>query len=484
MKKERKNKWLIALVIALAVILVVSFVGLLYSSSLYVDIQLNGDETVTLEVGDTYTDLGVTAFLRSTLLKGMQVEIPVASYPTFIAQETGDLTITYEASYMWLKEVAHRDIITKDSVAPVITLLTNPNIVTYPGQPYQEEGFTAIDNYDGDITHLVQKTETDTEVIYKVTDSSGNTTEVRRTIVYGDNTAPVLSLKGDTTITLQAGTSFTEPGFTASDNIDGDLTAAVVTDGQVNIYSPGVYTLTYSVTDAAGNVTTQTRTITIEAIKQPDIVDPGSKVIYLTFDDGPSQHTITLLEVLAKYNVKATFFVTSQSSKYTYLFKDIVDAGHAIGIHTYTHDYDVLYASKEAFFEDFYKIRQLIYDKTGVWTTLSRFPGGTANSVSKKYCPGIMTELVKDLTNMGYQYFDWNVTSGDDGTFKNSEDIFNRVTSTIANSSKDVFCVLQHDLTAYSVGAVESIIQWGLANGYTFKTLDPTSPNFHQTPRN
>ena len=112
----------------------------------------------------------------------------------------------------------------------------------------------------------------------------------------------------------------------------------------------------------------------------------------------------------------------------------------------------------------------------GKKTTLVRFPGGSSNTVSS-FNPGIMTRLAQALTDMGYQYFDWNVSSGDAGETTSTDQVFENVVSGIRN--RDVSIVLQHDIKGYSVAAVERIIVWGLANGYTFLPLEPTSPTAH-----
>lgn len=460
------------MLIALSVLLLVVVAGLLFSSTLTVEISLEGEKQLTLDFGAEYHEPGAYAVVRSNLIPGFCIEVPVAVPSVPNDATPGEITLQYEAHFLWNRCFAERKVTLIDSVAPVIALTSNPDGFTLPGQDYVEEGFSATDNCDGDITHLVKRTVTDTEVIYTVTDSSGNTTEVRRSIRYDDPIAPELTISGDAQITITAGTAYTEPGYSARDNCDGDITARVSVEGFVKTNVPGTYTLTYSVTDAYGNTATATRTVIVEAIRQPDNVVPNGKVIYLTFDDGPCSYTVRLLDILAKYNVKATFFVTNQSRSYVYLIKDIVEQGHAIGIHTYTHNYSTIYASKEQFFEDFYAIRQLIYDKSGVWTTLHRFPGGSGGTKP------IKKELIAALTSMGYQYFDWNVDSGDAMGNKTTEAVVNAVINGVKN--KDVACVLQHDLKSYSVEAVEQIIQWGLANGYTFLPLEATSPAFQQ----
>ena len=482
MKIPKRNRWFQIALIGLSVVLFLICVSMVFISTLTLDIYLDGNDPLVLDYGTTYSEPGAHAVLSSNLIAGFRIEIPVTQSLMPEDAATGDTKLYYSASFLWLKAQASRTVTLVDTIAPVISLVENQDSFTLPGHAYEEEGFTAIDNCDGDITHLVQRTVTETEVIYTVADSSGNTTEVRRSIRYHDPDAPVLTLTGDANMTLIAGTQFKEPGYTATDNCDGDLTAKVTVEGKVDIYTPGTYTLTYQVSDTYGNTTTVTRTVLVKIITQSDVVDPGDKIIYLTFDDGPCSYTAGLLDVLAKYNVKATFFVTNQSASYLSVMKRIVNEGHSIGVHTATHEYSDIYSSKENFFADFNKMRQLIYDYTGVWTNLSRFPGGSANSTSMNYCPGIMTELAKDLTDMGYVYFDWNVSSNDTGSNKTADAVFEAVIAGI--QKRNVSCVLQHDIKPQSVQAVERIIQWGLANGYTFLALDSTSPTFHHTIRN
>ena len=235
-------------------------------------------------------------------------------------------------------------------------------------------------------------------------------------------------------------------------------------------------------TDDAGRATTAQRTVIVEAAKQPEIVQPEGRVIYLTFDDGPSAYTEELLAILEKYNVKATFFVVGNNSNLAKRLKAIADGGHSIGIHTMTHNFAQIYASEEAFLQDLYGMQALIYEHTGIHTTLMRFPGGTSNTISANYCKGIMTQLAKTVTALGFQYFDWNVDSDDAGRAKTAEQVYQNVVNGIGNMK--VAYVLQHDSKAYSVDAVEKIIQWGLANGYTFLPLTTQSPAYHHGTNN
>ena len=203
-------------------------------------------------------------------------------------------------------------------------------------------------------------------------------------------------------------------------------------------------------------------------------------VIYLTFDDGPGKYTAHLLDVLAKYGVKATFFVTGTGD--SSLIAREAKEGHSVGIHTLTHKYSKIYKSEEAFFADINAMNEIIKEQTGSYTKLLRFPGGSSNTVSRKYKEGIMTSLTKAVTEKGFTYFDWNVLSGDAGGTIKTEKVYSNVINGVRDKSYAV--VLQHDVRGFSVNAVEKIIKWGLNNGYTFEPLTVDGPTVHQRVNN
>ena len=302
--------------------------------------------------------------------------------------------------------------------------------------------------------------------------------EASRTVHVVNEKPPVITIQGDSQITLAMGESFEEPGFVAVDRNGRDLTAQVRVTGKVDTMTAGTYTITYQVTDDAGREALVTRTVIVEPAQQPEVVQPDGKVIYLTFDDGPSAYTQKLLDVLAKYDVKVTFFVVGTNvSARSELVKAMAEAGHSIGLHSMNHDFAKIYASTDAFVQDMYELQALIQKNAGVTATLLRFPGGTSNTVSKNYCKGVMTQLVRTVTDLGFRYFDWNVDSNDAGGAKTADEVFNNVTKGI--SGLKAAYVLMHDTKSYSVDAVERIIQWGLANGYTFLPLTSSSPVNH-----
>lgn len=149
---------------------------------------------------------------------------------------------------------------------------------------------------------------------------------------------------------------------------------------------------------------------TTEIDKQQETKDNGKKKVYLTFDDGPSTRTETILEILNEYGVKATFFVVGKEDEYSMeMYKKIVEDGHTLGMHSYSHQYSVIYQSVEAFASDMERLETLLRTATGEDVKLFRFPGGSSNLVSNIG----MQEFIQYLNSEGITYFDWNVSSGD-----------------------------------------------------------------------
>lgn len=281
-----------------------------------------------------------------------------------------------------------------------------------------------------------------------------------------DLIAPEIILNGERQIIINEGEDFSDPGAKAVDN---ESEIDVMVSGHVDTSAPATYLISYTATDEAGNIGTATRMVMV--------MPKNHGVIYLTFDDGPGAYTAELLDILKKYNVKATFFVTGAGNDA--LLTREYNEGHAIGLHTYSHDYSYVYTSVDNFFADLYKVQARVKNATGYTSYLMRFPGGSSNTVSARYDGGqrIMTKLTNEVTARGFTYFDWNVTSGDAGGTTDSTTVYQNVINRVIRDGSSV--VLQHDIKGFSVAAVERIIQWGLANGYTFKKLDATSFTAH-----
>ena len=167
----------------------------------------------------------------------------------------------------------------------------------------------------------------------------------------------------------------------------------------------------------------------------------ASREVYLTFDDGPSDNTGLILDILKRFNVKATFFVTGRTDEHSKeMYQRIVDEGHTLGLHSYSHKYSEIYASKEAFMLDLQKISDLIFEVTGQRSMIYRFPGGSSNQVSNVN----IEELIKLLTDNGYTYYDWNVMSGDASNENFNADLLTQnVMSGIEKNKTSI--VLYHD---------------------------------------
>lgn len=308
-------------------------------------------------------------------------------------------------------------------------------------------------------------------VVYRA-EHNGAVKEVSVTYVVKDVRRPVITLEGGKEYVIQAGEEYVEPGFTATDIHDGDLTDQVVVTGEPNPYRD--FVLTYTVTDSSGNTREVERHVSVE-------VGENQKVMYLTFDDGPSPYTERLLDVLDAYNVKATFFVTGQNLEYADMIGEAYRRGHTIALHTYSHAYSI-YSSPEDYYADLQKIQDVVVEQTGQEAKIVRFPGGTSNTTSARYCEGIMTYLAEDLEKKGYLYCDWNVSSGDGGGAFDEATVLNNVINFSSGIRKAI--VLQHDTQPFSVDAVDDIIEYGRSQGYVFLPLTEDSTMVHQGTNN
>ncbi|MCR5502431.1 MAG: polysaccharide deacetylase [Lachnospiraceae bacterium] len=211
------------------------------------------------------------------------------------------------------------------------------------------------------------------------------------------------------------------------------------------------------------------------------IPDTGEKKVYLTFDDGPSANTDRILDILKEYDVKATFFVTgAMKESYTDELKRITEEGHTLGMHSYSHRYSEIYTSKEAFQEDLDRLQEFLYETTGVWPRIYRFPGGSSNTVSR--IP--VTDFIDCLNEEGIVYYDWNIMSGDavEGSLS-AERITKNCLAGL--DSYDECVILMHDSADRdtTVDALPGIIEGILNRGdcLILPITDDTTPVQHLT---
>ena len=283
-----------------------------------------------------------------------------------------------------------------DTTAPVITLEGNEIEKISYNKEYEEAGYAVTDNSDEDLYDNVTVTkeevnEKEYKLIYTVEDSSHNVSTAERTVELIDEVAPVIKLKGDSTIYIKLNDKYTEQGATANDEIDGELTDAIKTSGKVDTSKEGKYKITYTVKDSSENEAKKTRTIVVYDESKPSVTpntNPSSEtgVIYLTFDDGPSSSiTPKILDILKAKGVKATFFILNYSAANEKLVKREINEGHTVGIHGYSHTYSEIYTSVDAYMNNITKLRDKIKKSTGYDTIYTRFPGGSSNTVQRNY---------------------------------------------------------------------------------------------------
>lgn len=327
-------------------------------------IELNGSSQVEIDYGELYEDEGSTGRLVEKHFGRDLFSIRPSILQNNVQNEVGTYQIVYKVGFLFKEASAERTVVVVDREPPVIELTEQTDTeLTLPGEPFQECGYRATDNVDGDI----------------------------------------------------------------ADQVYGDLSGQVVVDNWIENEKPGLYEVIYAVEDRSGNKAVAKRTVTVVSLPRNHPEDNGDKVIYLTFDDGPGPHTERLLNILDEYDVKATFFVMNAHPEYRDMIGEVFRRGHTVAIHTYSHDYSDVYSNKEAYYNDLNKMQEIVVEQTGEPTTLFRLPGGSSNMVSKKYCKGIMSLLTKSLEEDGYHYFDWNVSSTDGGGTTETSVVFNNV---------------------------------------------------------
>ncbi len=477
-EKSTRNKGKKAFIITVCVLM--SIIILLVAAAVFLDerhvrFYITDELEIEQELGEEFVDPGREAVTVGKIFGESPIHLHVSTEGEVDTENLGSYQLKYTARHMFHDYSVTRTVNVVDTKPPVITLKYKEGYEPNWFTGYEEEGYEAVDRLDGDVTDKVQCEIGDDKIVYTVTDSHGNTATVERKSGYSD-TAPHIELLGDAESEIYASAFYEDPGFTATDKQGNDYSGMVQVEGAVVPYKAGDYEVKYFIENPQGKRVEAVRRVKVLPAELPDSVEPDEKTIYLTFDDGPGPYTDQLLDVLAEYNVKATFFVTCLGQKYNDCIGRAYREGHSIGAHTACHNYYTVYASEDAYFDDLEQVQQLIHDQTGEYTSLVRFPGGSSNTVSR-FNPGIMTRLSKALTDSGYKYFDWNVSSGDAGETTDTDVVVENVVN--GCSGKKTSVVLQHDVKDYSVAAVERIINWGLRNGYTFRALDITSPTSH-----
>lgn len=205
----------------------------------------------------------------------------------------------------------------------------------------------------------------------------------------------------------------------------------------------------------------------------------GKSIAYLTFDDGPSSITHSVLDILKKYNVKATFFVINSGNYNKATLQREVNEGHTIGLHAYDHNYAVAYKDDNSYLDGIDKLRAKVKADTGFDSHYIRFPGGSSNTISKRYSKGIMSRITKTAKQRGYKYYDWNVDDDDAGRARTADDCYNNVIKELRPNRSNI--VLMHDFGTNKkiLEALPRIIEYCQKNGYTMLPIDDNTPEIH-----
>jgi len=434
-------------------------------------LRIVGVKELTLESGQLFDDPGVE--LVNPKMTGVTVTV-AGSLQTRVPG-VYDVTYILSDGHRIIDEIV-RKVVVKDTTAPDLELKGSADTIVCPNQLYVEEGFTAIDITDGDVSSTVAVKNETAQISYTVADRIGNSVTKVRTLRYEDTSAPIITLNGPAVISLTSFSTYNDAGATATDNCGTIPTESITVSSNVDTSKVGSYSVTYSTTDSAGNRSEAKRTVNITAPPAPNVSHSGS-VIYLTFDDGPSSNTVDVLRILREEGVKATFFVNHRDVGYNYLIKQAYAEGHTIGLHGYVHNYQYIYSSEAVFFDNLYKIQAEVESLTGYKSYLFRFPGGGSNTVSR-FNPGIMTRLSIQLKEQGFHYFDWNVSSGDASNLGSAALVAN-VKRQLGSGKQ--YVVLMHDGAGHAatVGALRDIIRYGKSMGYTFSAIDMNTPESH-----
>lgn len=431
----------------------------IYNFMLLPQINLKGKNTVTLNYKDKYIEKGYKAtFLGNDVTKKVSVKGKVNS------KKIGVYKLVYKIKVGTFTREVIRKVVVEDRKKPKLEI-DNSDIYLCPGDDVVPAKVKAFDEYDGDLTEKVKVDIAKNEIIYKVSDKSGNETSVRKKIHYKDIEGPSITLKGSEYIYLFLGDNFEDPGYDVKDNCDKNLESKVDVSGSVNTNEVGEYVINYTVKDSASNESKIKRKVKVSERSREG-------TIYLTFDDGPNSGTTdVILDILKEEGVKATFFVTNKGPDE--LIKRAYDEGHTLALHTASHNYSVVYSSVESYFNDLTGVQDRVKRITGYESKIIRFPGGSSNTISKKYSEGIMSTLTNEVINRGFKYYDWNISSGDaEGGTHTAGEIRDNVIKKL--KKERVNMVLMHDIKPYTRDALRDIIRYGKDKGYAFEkiTLD------------
>lgn len=434
------------------------------------DISLIGDESIKVNYNQKYTEQGIVIKKGSKIVQRNKYIVGVSN--NVDTHKMGQYEVVYNVKYHNREYVIKRTVEVTDLEEPNLNINSDVVYKDYCTKESKNEiVYHAIDNVDGDLTDKVEIEETEDEIIYRVSDEAGNVAIKTVSIEYDSIPEKKFVLNGAEVTYVELNHPYNEEGASYLDGCGNLLPGDIKIEGSVNSKEEGEYTITYTLND---DLKLERKVIVFERHYPP-------KTIYLTFDDGPGPYTEGILNTLDKYNVKATFFVTNQFPAYQAWIGEEYNRGHKIAVHTFSHRYEIVYSSVDAYFNDFNQMNEIIKSYTGLYTNLFRFPGGSSNTISARYSWGVVSQIAATANNLGYIYFDWNLDSRDAEGF-DSWSVYNNVVNGSDNCSECV--VLMHDIKPATAEALDSMLAELTSRGYTFKTLDESSPTAHHRIQN
>ena len=469
------------IVLTILIVVLILIIGLLIMVKPSLKVFYNGNE-VSDNIEINYQDNFNYPVVKAKILN-IDISNKVKKTDNININSIGEYNLEYKLNFLIYKKTKKIIVKVKDNIKPEITLIGENPATACSVQNYNEEGYKATDNYDGDISNKVNVSYENNNIVYTVKDSANNETIVKRNIIINDIEAPKISINGNVNNFVKLNDNFIDSGISVTDNCDSDVKTETI--NKVDTSKSGTYEIIYKATDSGGNTSKISKYV---YVYDPNNINKNSKgVIYLTFDDGPSKYTENILNVLKKYNIKATFFVT-MSGKDKFIKREY-DEGHTVALHTATHVYKTVYSTVDGYFKDLEKVQNRVYKITGEKSTIIRFPGGSSNTVSKNYNKGIMTKLTKEVNARGYHYFDWNISVEDAGGCakkKTSEEkqncVFNNFKKRLSKDTSNV--VLMHDIKSYTSEKLENMIQYALSSGYTFDKITMETKEVHHKVNN